>query len=78
VPDLTGAGLEVSEYIVHDGRAAAYGGTMTCRYTVSVTWVDLWPTVSLMSWMGTPFLLMIDTAVCLPSWACQWPMPDGS
>src|ERR1700755_2604384 len=25
--------------------------------------------------MGTPLLLMIDTAVCLPSWACQWPMP---
>src|SRR5262249_17028715 len=23
----------------------------------------------------TPLLLMIDTAVCRPSWACQWPMP---
>ena len=22
-------------------------GTITCRSTVSVTWVDLWPTVSL-------------------------------
>jgi hypothetical protein len=20
-------------------------------------------------------LLMIDTAMCRPSWACQWPMP---
>src|SRR5580700_7240271 len=38
-------------------------------------WVDLWPTVSLMSWIGTPLLLMIDTAVWRPSWACQWPMP---
>jgi hypothetical protein len=28
-----------------------------------------------MSWIGTPLLLMIDTAVCRPSWACQWPMP---
>src|SRR5438477_9148984 len=28
-----------------------------------------------MSWMGTPLLLMMDTAVCRPSWACQWPMP---
>jgi hypothetical protein len=28
-----------------------------------------------MSWIGTPLLLMMDTAVCLPSWACQWPMP---
>jgi hypothetical protein len=35
----------------------------------------LWPTVSLISWIGTPLLLMIETAVCLPSWACQWPMP---
>src|ERR1700722_17121387 len=50
-------------------------GTITWRYTVSVTWVDLWPTVSLISWMGTPLLLMIDTAVCRASWACQWPMP---
>ena len=40
-----------------------------------MTWVDLWPTVSLMSWIGTPLLLMIDTAVCRPSWACQWPIP---
>jgi hypothetical protein len=30
---------------------------------VSVTWVDYWPTVSLISWIGTPLLLMIDTAV---------------
>jgi hypothetical protein len=36
-------------------------GTITCRYTVSVTWVDLWPTVSQMSCSGTPLLLMIDT-----------------
>jgi hypothetical protein len=42
---------------------------------VSVTWVDLWPTVSLMSWIGTPLLLMIETAVCRPSWACQRPIP---
>jgi hypothetical protein len=35
--------------------------------------VDLWPTVSAMSWIGTPFLLMTDTGVCRPSWACQWP-----
>jgi hypothetical protein len=40
-----------------------------------VTWVDLWPTVSLISWIGTPLLLMIDTAVWCPSWACQCPMP---
>ena len=40
-----------------------------------MTWVDLWPTVSLMSWIGTPLLLMIETAVWRPSWACQWPMP---
>ena len=46
-------------------------GTITWRYTVSVTWVDLWPTVSLISCSGTPLLLMIDTAVCRPSWACQ-------
>src|SRR6266567_778226 len=50
-------------------------GTITWRYTVSVTWVDLWPTVSLISWSGTPLLLMIETAVCRPSWACQWPIP---
>jgi hypothetical protein len=31
--------------------------------------------VSLISWSGTPLLLMIDTAVCRPSWACQWPIP---
>jgi hypothetical protein len=37
-------------------------GTITCRWTVSVTWVHLWPTVSLISWIGTPLLLMIDTA----------------
>ena len=29
------------------------------------------PAVSLMSCSGTPLLLMIDTAVCRPSWACQ-------
>jgi hypothetical protein len=37
--------------------------------------VDLWPTVSLISWIGTPLLLMIDTAVCRPPLACQRPMP---
>jgi hypothetical protein len=42
-------------------------GTITWRYTVSVTWVDLWLTVSLMSWIGTPLLLMIETAVWRPS-----------
>jgi hypothetical protein len=31
--------------------------------------------VALISWIGTPLLLMIDTAVWRPSWACQWPMP---
>jgi len=31
--------------------------------------------VSLISWIGTPLLLMIDTAVWRPSWACQRPMP---
>ena len=40
-----------------------------------MTWVDLWPTVSLISWIGTPLLLMIETAVWRPSWACQRPMP---
>ncbi len=40
-----------------------------------MAWVDLWPTVSLISWIGTPLLLMIDTAVWRPSWACQRPMP---
>ena len=35
-----------------------------------VTWVDLWPTVSLISWIGTQLLLMIDAAVCLPLWCC--------
>ena len=33
--------------------------------------MDLWPTVSLISWIGMPLLLMIDTAVCRPSWACH-------
>ena len=32
-------------------------------------------TVSLISWIGTPLLLMIETAVWRPSWACQRPMP---
>ena len=40
-----------------------------------MTWVDLWPTVSLISWIGTPLLLMIETAVWRPSSACQWPRP---
>jgi hypothetical protein len=40
-----------------------------------VTGVDLWPTVSLISWIGTPLLLMIETAVWRPSWACHWPVP---
>ena len=31
-----------------------------------MTWVDLWPTVSLISWIGTPLLLMIETAVWRP------------
>jgi len=33
------------------------------------------PTVSLISWIGTPLLLMIETAVRRPSWACRRPMP---
>jgi hypothetical protein len=32
-----------------------------------VAWLDLWPTVSLMSWIGTPLLLMIETAPFDPS-----------
>ena len=61
----------VAENGVHHIRSARMAGTITCRYTVSVTCVDLSPTVSLISWIGTPLLLMIDTAVCRPSWACQ-------
>ena len=38
-------------------------------------WVDLWPTLSLMSWIGTPLLLIMETAAWRPSWACQWPIP---
>jgi hypothetical protein len=31
--------------------------------------------VSLISWIGTPLLLMMERAVWRPSWACQCPMP---
>jgi len=51
----------VAEHGVHHARLPRMAGTITCRYTVSVTWVDLWPTVSQMSCSGTPLLLMIDT-----------------
>jgi hypothetical protein len=55
--------LVVIEDVVHHRRAALDRGTITWRQTVSVTWVDLWPNVSLISWIGTPLLLMIETAV---------------
>ena len=38
-------------------------GTITCRQTVSLTCEALRPTVSEISWIGTPWLFMIDTTV---------------
>ena len=57
----------VAEDVVHHGRSPADFGTITCRYPVSLMRVDLWPTVPLISWIGTPLLLMIETAVWRPS-----------
>jgi hypothetical protein len=61
----------VAEDGVHDARAAADGGHDHVPVHGLSNVVDLCPTVSLISWRGTPLLLMIDTAVCRPSWACQ-------
>jgi hypothetical protein len=64
-----------AEDIVHDRRPTAYGGHDHMPVN-SLGYVGgLVATVSLISWIGTPLLLMIDTAVWRPSWACQWPMP---
>ena len=83
IKTLTGLGFFVAlawvvfivvEDAVHHGRSAADLGHDHVAVDGFGDVGGLWPSVSLMSWIGTPLLLMIDTAVCRPSWACQ-PMP---
>jgi hypothetical protein len=72
---LFSPGVDVAEHVIHYSRSTGGRGTITCRWTVSVFWVDSWPTVSLIAWIDTPLLDMIDIAARRPSWACQRPMP---
>jgi hypothetical protein len=68
-------GIVVAEHVVRHGRSAADGGHDHVPVEGLRAWVDLWPALSLICWIGTPLLLMIETAVWQPSWACRWPMP---
>jgi hypothetical protein len=68
-------GCKFVEHAIHHRGVAPYGGDDYVAVDGLGHWVALWPTVSTMSWMGTPLWLMIETAVWRPSWACQWPIP---
>ena len=61
----------VAEDGVHHAFPAADGGHDHVPIDRLGDVGGLVPTVSLISCSGTPLLLMIDTAVCRPSWACQ-------
>src|SRR5580704_7103186 len=51
--------VRVAEHAVHDGGAAADGGHDHVPVDGLGHVGGLWPTVSLISWSGTPLLLMI-------------------
>ena len=67
--------LVVAEDIVHHGRSPADLGHDHMPVDGLGDVGGLVATVSLISWIGTPLLLMIETAVCPPTWGCQRPMP---